>query len=95
MCNLVPSLQTGNEFQEALPLVNKEEAPPLTMVSQPGGWERGNTRLWTYLSAIRRWRVDRALPRQKCQEGELRVQRILAISRLLAVNPARPRSVWK
>ncbi|MEH2312405.1 MAG: hypothetical protein V7K35_13625 [Nostoc sp.] len=50
--NLVPSLQTGNEFQEALPLVNKEEAEPLTMVSQPLGWERGNTRLWTYLSAI-------------------------------------------
>ncbi|WP_143874012.1 hypothetical protein [Nostoc sp. 'Peltigera malacea cyanobiont' DB3992] len=37
--NLVASLKTGNEFQEALPLVKKEEAEPRKMVSQPGAWE--------------------------------------------------------
>ncbi|WP_179065829.1 hypothetical protein [Nostoc sp. C052] len=37
--SLVPSLEAGNVFPEALPLVKKEEAEPLRMGSQPGGWE--------------------------------------------------------
>ncbi len=39
LCNLVPSLQAGNVFPEALPLVKKEEAEPPGMGSQPPGWE--------------------------------------------------------
>ncbi|WP_375466486.1 hypothetical protein, partial [uncultured Nostoc sp.] len=38
-CRLVPSLQAGNEFQEALPLVKPLEAEPHRMGSQPLGWE--------------------------------------------------------
>jgi hypothetical protein len=35
----VPSLEAGNVFREALPLVKSLEAPPLRIGSQPGGWE--------------------------------------------------------
>ncbi|MFN6529989.1 hypothetical protein [Nostoc sp. ChiSLP03a] len=37
--SLVPSLEAGNVFPEVLPLVNKEEAEPPRMGSQPSGWE--------------------------------------------------------
>ena len=39
LISLVPSLQAGNVFPEVLPLINKEEAEPPRMDSQPGGWE--------------------------------------------------------
>ncbi|MEH1909997.1 MAG: hypothetical protein V7L05_04685 [Nostoc sp.] len=39
LCRLVPSLEAGNEFREALPLVKLLEAEPPRMGSQPGGWE--------------------------------------------------------
>jgi hypothetical protein len=37
--HLVPSLQAGKEFREALPLVKPLEAEPSRMGSQPPGWE--------------------------------------------------------
>nr|WP_322686633.1 hypothetical protein [Nostoc sp. DedQUE07]MDZ8132915.1 hypothetical protein [Nostoc sp. DedQUE07] len=39
LISLVPSLKAGNVFPEVLPLVNKEEAEPPRMGSQPSGWE--------------------------------------------------------
>ncbi|QLE40830.1 hypothetical protein FD723_10400 [Nostoc sp. C052] len=53
LCHLVPSLQTGNVFQEALPLVSPLEAEPPRMGSQPGGWEPVRAKLIAFLSAIR------------------------------------------
>ncbi|MEH1765026.1 MAG: hypothetical protein V7L30_00970 [Nostoc sp.] len=44
MCSLLPSLQAGNVFREALPLVKLLEAEPPRMGSQPGGWEPVRTR---------------------------------------------------
>jgi hypothetical protein len=37
--HLVPSLQAGNVFREAEPLVKPLEAEPLRIGSQPPGWE--------------------------------------------------------
>ncbi|ODH01536.1 hypothetical protein A4S05_02960 [Nostoc sp. KVJ20] len=53
MCHLVPSLEAGNAFKEALPLVKLLEAEPPRMVSQPLGWEPVRARAVSLLSAIR------------------------------------------
>ncbi|MHC5936771.1 hypothetical protein [Nostoc sp.] len=39
LCRLVKSLQAGNKFREALPLVKPLEAEPHRMGSQPPAWE--------------------------------------------------------
>ncbi|QLE40119.1 hypothetical protein FD723_06380 [Nostoc sp. C052] len=53
LCQLVPSLKTGNVFQKALPLISPLEAEPPRMGSQPGGWELVRAKLIAFLSAIR------------------------------------------
>ncbi|MHC5732590.1 MAG: hypothetical protein ACYTXY_52770, partial [Nostoc sp.] len=55
MCRLVPSLEAGNVFREALPLVKLLEAEPPRMGSQPPGWEPVRARAVSYLSAIPYW----------------------------------------
>ncbi|MDZ8091258.1 MAG: hypothetical protein RMZ42_04870, partial [Nostoc sp. DedQUE05] len=37
LISLVPSLKAGNVFPEVLPLINKEEAEPPRIDSQPSG----------------------------------------------------------